>query len=138
MIEELRNIKSSKQELRKFGFTVGIVLIVLGGLFWWRGKEFYVYILAAGGLLLFFGWVWPVVLKPIQKVWMTLAIVLGWFMTRVILSVLFYLVFVPIGRIARLFGKDFLNLTLDSSAESYWIVKDMQQEKSKEAYERQF
>jgi len=138
MIEEIKNIKSSKQDLRKFGFTVGIVLIVLGGILWWRGREFYVYVLVVGGLLSFFGWVWPVVLKPIQKVWMTLAVVLGWFMTRVILSVLFYLVFVPIGRIARLFGKDFLDLKLNSSAESYWIGKDTQQEKSKEAYEKQF
>ena len=138
MIEEIKNIKSSKQDLRKFGFTVGIVLGALGGLFWWRGREFYVYVLAAGGLLLFFGWVWPVVLKPIQKVWMTLAVVLGWFMTRVILSLLFYLVFVPIGGIARLFGKNFLDLKLNSSTESYWIVKDTQQEKTKAAYEKQF
>ena len=138
MIEEIKNIKSSKQDLRKFGFTVGIVLVLLGGVFWWRGREFYVYVLAAGGLLLFFGWAWPIVLKPIQKVWMTLAVVLGWFMTRVILSLLFYLVFVPIGRIARLFGNDFLDLKLNSSADSYWIGKDTQQEKSKEAYEKQF
>ena len=138
MIEEIKNIKSSKQDLRKFGFTVGIVLVLLGGVFWWRGREFYVYVLAAGGLLLFFGWAWPIVLKPIQKVWMTLAVVLGWFMTRVILSLLFYLVFVPIGGIARLFGKNFLDLKLNSSTESYWIVKDAQQEKTKAAYEKQF
>jgi len=42
------------------------------------------------------------------------------------------------GNIARLFGKDFLDLKLNSSAPSYWIVKDTQQEKSKEAYEKQF
>ena len=138
MIEEIKNIKSSKQDLRKFGFTVGIVLGALGGLFWWRGREFYVYVLFAAGLLVFFGWVLPVLLKPIQKVWMTLAVILGWFMTRVILSLLFYLVFVPIGRIARVFGKEFLYLKLSSSKESYWIVKDTQQKTSKAAYEKQF
>ena len=44
--EEIRNIKSGKKELRQFGYTMGIVLGVLGLLFLWRGKEWYPYFIA--------------------------------------------------------------------------------------------
>ena len=40
---------------------------------------------------------------------MTFAVILGWFMTRLILSILFYIIITPIGLIARIIGKDFLN-----------------------------
>lgn len=123
IVEEIRNIKSGRKELRKFGITFGIVLGLLGGLFFWRGKEHYSYFFilsVAFGLL---GLIVPVVLKPVYKGWMTLAVLLGWLMTRVILIVLFYVVVTPIGILARSFGKDFLQLKFDRNTDSYWIPK---------------
>jgi hypothetical protein len=137
MIEEIRSIKSGRSELRKFGVTVGIALAVFGGIFLWRGKDFYPYLFYIGAGFLFFGLVLPVVLWPVQKFWMTLAILLGWVMTRVILSVLFYVIVTPIGLCARLFGKDFLDMKFGGEADSYWIPKDPE-EKTKRDYESQF
>ena len=79
----------------------------------------------------------PAFLKPIHKIWMGFALILGSIMTRVILSVLFYLVITPISLISRLSGKDFLDLKIDKSIVSYWI----QREKiifEKANYEKQF
>lgn len=138
LIEEIKNIKSSKKELRKFGITVGIVLGLLGGFLWWRGKDWYHALFVLSFFLLFFGIILPIILKPIQKVWMSLALVLGWVMTRVILSLMFYLVFFPIGLLARIFGKDFLEQKLDADAKSYWILRKGDASQPKEAYEKQF
>ena len=41
---------------------------------------------------------------------MIFAAILGWIMTRVILSLVFYLIMTPIGLITRLLGEDFLKL----------------------------
>lgn len=137
LLEEIKNIKSTKKDLRDFGLVVGIFFVILGALFWWKGKPFYPYFLEIGTFLIFFGLAFPVVLKPIQKVWMTVALLIGSVMTRVILLVLFYLVITPIGIISRLFGNKFLDLKIDKSANSYWI-KRPQESYDKERYEKQY
>lgn len=137
IIEEIKNIKSGKIELRKFGITIGITLAFLAGLFLWRKSNYYSYFFIVSAVFLFLGAVMPILLKPIHKVWMPIAVVIGWVMTRVILIVLFYLVVTPIGLLARLFGKDFLSRKFDKATGSYWIVR-----KStgfdKKSYENQF
>ena len=137
IIEEIKNITSGKSELRKFGITVGTVLGLLGGLFLWREKEYYFYFLIFSAAFLFLGTVVPILLRPIHKVWMIVAVLLGWVMTRMILSVLFYLVVTPIGLLAKLFGKGRLNLAFDKSAESYWRSKDNKRQETSD-YEKQF
>jgi saxitoxin biosynthesis operon SxtJ-like protein len=125
VVEEIKNIKSGKRELRKFGITMGIVLLLLGGFSWWRGKDFYFYFLIVSTAFIFLGLVTPFVLKPVNKLWMSLAILMSWIMTRVILSALFYLGLTPMGFLARLFGKDFLEVKFDKrTSKTYWILKD--------------
>ena len=38
IIEEIRNIKSGRTELKKFGFFIGAVLLVAGVYFLWKAK----------------------------------------------------------------------------------------------------
>src|SRR4030066_1403615 len=113
LIEEIKNIKSEKKDLRNFGITIGIALGVLAGLLWWKGKDTYTVFTILSFVFIIFGLALPSLLKPLQKAWMTLAVILGWFMTRLILSILFYFVFTGIGLGGRLFGKQFLNLKMD-------------------------
>jgi len=137
IVEEIRNIKSRKKDLRKFGITVGLVFAMLGALLLWRQKPYYHWLLISAAALLVPGLLVPVVLKPIHKLWMTIAIVLGWIVTRIILTILFYLVVTPVGLLGRLFGNDFLHLKFDKNAETYWIPRK-KTEFVKEAYEKQF
>ncbi len=137
IVEEIKNIKSRKKDLRKFGITVGLVFTLLGALLLWRQKAYYYWLFIAAATFLVPGLLVPVLLRPLHKVWMTVAIVLGWIMTRIILTVLFYLVITPIGLLGRLFGKSFLDLKFDNNAESYWIPRK-KAEFVKEAYEKQF
>jgi hypothetical protein len=119
LLEEIKNIKSEKKDLRNFGLTIGIAFGVLAGLLWWKGKDTYVIFSVLSLVFIFLGLALPSLLKPFQKAWMTLAVIMGWFMTRLILSILFYFVFTGIGLSARLLGKQFLELKTESS-ESYW------------------
>ena len=67
---------------------------------------------------------------------MSFAIILGWFMTRFILSLLFYLIVTPIGIITRSWEKIFLELK-EASNDSYWNQRDSNFEKN-QSYEKQF
>lgn len=137
IIEEIRNIRSSKRDLRNFGLTVGIALGILGGLFLWKAKSYYHYLLLAGCISVLLGLIFPSALRHVQKIWMTFAILLGWVMTRVILSIVYYLVLTPIAIIARLCGKRFLDREWDRSPNTYWRYRKSKESDERD-YERQF
>jgi hypothetical protein len=68
---------------------------------------------------------------------MTLAVILGWFMSRVILFILYYVIITPIGIFLKLIGKDFLKLKIDKSSKSYWETREKKIAEQID-YERQF
>jgi hypothetical protein len=137
MLEEIKNIKSEKSDVRKFGITIGVILLIIAGFLFWKEKESFQILLTFGITFCILGIAIPFILKPIYWVWMIFATILGWIMTRVILSLLFYIIFTPIGLILRFFGKQFLELRWDKSKQSYWHFKTNEHLK-KENYEKQF
>ena len=137
MIEEIKNIKSEKSDIRKFGITIGLFLMIFSGFLFWRGKESFEILLVSGLMLCVLGFTIPVVLKPVYWIWMILAIILGWIMTRVILSLLFYIVITPIGFFSRLSGNRFLDLEWDKSKVTYWNYRTARQRKN-EDLEKQY
>jgi len=137
MWEEIKDIKSSKKDLRDFGITVGSGFFVLGGLFWWRTGDFYPLLFIIAALLVFLGISLPGILKPFQKVWMSLAVVLGWLMTRLILIILFFLVITPISLLMKSLGKDILDIKFDRTARSYWVPVT-NSNPDRKTYENQF
>ena len=67
---------------------------------------------------------------------MTFAVVLGWVMTRVILSLVFYLILTPISLLTKIFGEDFLGLK-EKDVDSYWNLRNSVTELNQD-YEKQF
>ena len=119
MLEEIKLIKTETKDLRSFGITFGIIFLIIAGfLFYIENESFQLFIVISSAFIIF-GFLFPITLKPIYISWMSFAIILGWFMTRFILSLLFYLIVTPIGLITRVLGKDFLELK-EASDGSYW------------------
>ena len=137
MFGEIRHIKTGKEDLRSFGVIIGIILLLVAGFLFYREKESFQTFLYIAGAFIGFGLIIPIILKPIYIVWMTFAVVLGWFMTRVILSLLFYVIITPIGLVMRTFGKDFLDIKKQAVKGSYWNQRDSNFEKNQN-YEKQF
>ena len=135
--DDIKQLKTSDRDLRKFGLAVGGVFLVLGLLFLLRHKARWPYFLWPGAALIVLGAVVPRALKYIYIGWMSVAFVLGFIMARVILTLFFFLVITPIGLAARLMGKDFLSLKLGPNAASYWIPRE-RKVKTPADYERQF
>ena len=127
LLNELKKVKSSKKDIRNFGLLIGGILIALGAYKFWKDKEvssvFYT-LLSVGGFLVIFGLILPIVLKPFHKVWMWFSVVLGFIMTKVILTVLFFLILTPLKLFSTLFGKQFLSLKTDKNKESYWEIRE--------------
>ena len=138
LLEDLKQLKTGARELRKFGLLVGGVFAILGALMWARGKGHFVYFLTPGLLLIVLGLIAPRILKPVYVAWMSLAIVLGFVVSHVILTIFFFLVITPIGLAARCAGRDFLRLKLERQARTYWLPVERRGPKSPADYERQF
>jgi hypothetical protein len=137
ILDEIKQLKTGGRELRKFGLLVGGVLAVLGVLMWVRGKPHFPWLLGPGIILVAGGLIFPRSLKCVYLAWMSLAIVLGFMVSNVLLTFLFLLVITPIGLTACLFRKDFLQLQIRREAPTYWIRRQRAAQ-PKSDYERQF
>src|SRR5258708_61112 len=126
----LKQLKTEPRDLRKFGLSVGGVLVLLGLWFLYRHKAHYPYFLWSGAVLLVFGLAFPRSLKEVYIGWMTLGFILGFIVSTVLLTLFFYLVVTPIGLAARCVGKDFLDRKWNSNAASYWRRRDRSKPKS--------
>jgi len=119
------------KELREFGLIFGAILVLLFGFFlpWVFEKAFQMWpwwVLAVTGSLAI---IFPLGLKPFYKIWMVFGAVMGWVNTRLILGLVFYIVFMPFGLVMKLFGKDLLSRKLDASVSTYRVIPSEQQEK---------
>ncbi len=66
-----------------------------------------------------FGLVWPLALAPVYKAWMWLGYVLGYFNSRIILGVVFFVVITPLGIALKLLRRDPLERKIEPAAETY-------------------
>jgi hypothetical protein len=112
------------KQLRSFGLLVGGVfaLISLWPMLIYRADpRWWAVIIAA--LLVVPALVRPRSLSWVYKRWMALGHLMGWINTRIILSVIFYLVVTPIGIIRRLSGKDPMGKEVRGDLNSYRIIR---------------
>lgn len=124
MIEEFKNIRTDKKSIRDFGLLIGCILLVIAGFLVFKGRDINLIIVSLGLSVIASGFIVPFILKPFYLLWMFFAVVLGWFMTRLILGLVFYSIVSVIGISARLFGKEFLELKKSLGNNSYWNYKN--------------
>jgi len=126
------------KDIRVFGVAMGVVLSALGA---W---QFLADRTTAGGILVTAGAVFllsaliaPRVLTPLYVPWRWFGIGMGFVMTRVILTIFYFLVITPFGLVRRLLGKDSLERSLDGDGGTWWRERDGEAP-PRERYERQF
>ena len=113
-----------------------LALSVIGTILFLRNKPHFVFFYSAG-LFFLLGAGAPPIIRPLHCVWMRLAFILEWVVTRLIMLIIFYLVLTPIGWAMRLSGKDPLQRKIEKGKTSYW--KDSPKKIFDPAdYERQF
>jgi hypothetical protein len=122
--DDIRAIDIGRRSIRNFGITFFFVLEVIGGIIASKDNPAGYAVAGLGVAFLVLGLWAPMTLKAPYKIWMAFAAILGFFMSRIILGLLFYLVVTPIGVVMRLLGKDILDQRWDKKKPSYWIKKD--------------
>jgi saxitoxin biosynthesis operon SxtJ-like protein len=118
--EELESLDQSIKKIRQFS----ALMLVVFGLLWYYALQVRMDWLALLSVLFFFfflsGFRCGSSVRFVHKYWMGLALVIGWFVSRILLGLIYFIIVTPIGLISRIFGKSFLALRFDPQKKSYW------------------
>lgn len=121
-MNENKEIKT--RQLRTFGLLVGGIFAVIG--LWpslFRGDDPRLWVLAIAGMLMILALALPESLRLIYLCWIAAGQGLGWINTKIILVILFYGLFVPMGLVMRLSGKDPMRRRFEPDADTYRLVR---------------
>jgi len=137
--EGLARLDNSPHELKKFGFTLAIAFAVLSAPIFLWGNQPTCALLTSSLAIAFavFALLFPRALGPVRFLWIGFAFIIGYFMSRIILTVLFFLIISTIRIIMTIIGKDILDKSLNKQEESYWIRRETI-DKSPGEYEKMF
>ncbi|MHB8811417.1 MAG: SxtJ family membrane protein [Desulfobulbaceae bacterium] len=121
------NRNPSRKELRDFGLitggmAAGVFGLALPLLF---AHDFPRWPWIVGSVLIAWALAAPATLMPVYRVWMTIGMVLGWINTRIIMTVMFYLIIVPVGLLRRMAGKDPMARTMSPEERTYRKASDV-------------
>jgi hypothetical protein len=124
-------------QARKSALLVAAVLLLIAVWNFYRGRTTVVVVFAAvGAALLGAGLFIPPAARAFHRSWMRLAVALGHVNSRVLLTLMYYLVMMPYGFVTRLAGRDPLRRR-GPAAESYWVERKTTRQ-AREQFERLF
>jgi len=106
---------------KKFGFFFSFIFFILALYFFLEIKLTYSYFFAA--LCIFFiliSFFKSNILLPLNKLWMRFGLLLSLIISPIILGIIYFIIFTPIGIFMKLFGRD--ELFLKNKKKNYILV----------------
>lgn len=115
----------TKKQLITFGIVFSIFLGIIGYINFRKDNELTYHLLWGVAILNFVTTVtYPEAIKPIYRAALFIAHILGWINSRLLLGLIFYLLFTPISLLMKIFGKDLLDRKIDKNAPTYWKMRE--------------
>ncbi len=118
---------------RSFGIVFSIVFLLIAIYPLINNEELRIWSLVIAIIFLVLGLINSKVLTPLNKLWFKFGLLLGRFISPLIMGIIFFVVVTPIGIIMRSLKKDLLNLKYNKK-ETYWIDKSGPKSKMKNQF----
>ncbi|HEX8353841.1 MAG TPA: SxtJ family membrane protein [Pyrinomonadaceae bacterium] len=124
-------------QARKSALLVAAVLLGVAAWNLYRGRTAVVVVLGAlGAALVVAGLLVPAAARAFHVAWMRFAVLLGHVNSRVLLTLMYYLVFTPYGIVSRLARRDPLRRRAQAGS-SHWVERKTTRQ-AREQFERLF
>lgn len=140
MITEIRReaakLTITTKKLREFCLLFCAVSGIMGGIGLWKGSPYWAWFAGISIGFLLAGLFFPMAFRRPYRLWMSLAFIMSWFMTRLILIFAFFLIMTPMALLLKILRKDILEKGLNKEAGTYW--KRYEPVQDKERYKKQF
>ena len=108
---------------RSFGIVFSAFFLLVAVWRVWGGREVRWWAAAIAVALFTIALVRPSLLRPLNRVWLRLGMLLNRIVSPLVMALIFIVTVTPIALIMRLSGKDPLRLRLEPQAKSYWIER---------------
>tara|TARA_Y100000591_G_C21279233_1_gene426463 strand:+ start:121 stop:504 length:384 start_codon:yes stop_codon:yes gene_type:complete len=118
---------------RSFGIVFFIVFLLIGLYPLINSADIRIWSLIVSLIFLVLGILDSKILNPLNKIWFKFGILLGKFVSPLIMGIIFFFVVSPIGILMRILKKDLLNLKFNDN-KSYWIKKTGPKSKMKNQF----
>ena len=118
---------------RSFGIVFFIVFLLIALYPLLKGNDLRIWSLVISFIFLILGLINSKILTPLNRLWFKFGLLLGRFISPLIMGIIFFVVVTPIGILMRLLKKDLLNLKYNKN-ESYWIDKTGPKSKMKNQF----
>ena len=118
---------------RSFGIVFFIVFLLIALYPLLKGNDLRIWSLVISFIFLALGLINSKILTPLNRLWFKFGLLLGKFISPLIMGIIFFAVVTPIGIIMRLLKKDLLNLKYNKK-ETYWIDKSGPKSKMKNQF----
>ena len=118
---------------RSFGIVFFIVFLLIALYPILKGNDLRIWSLLISSIFLILGLINSKILTPLNKLWFKFGLLLGRFVSPLIMGIIFFVVVTPIAIIMRLLKKDLLNLKYNKK-ETYWIDKSGPKSKMKNQF----
>jgi len=126
------------KDLKQFGIVLAAILIIFGAIHFLKHRMILAqWFCGIGLIVLCIGLLAPRMLKNVYAIFLKVAHAIGWFNTRVILILIYYVILTPIALILGIFGKDLLSRKIEKSVSSYWAARQSTKP-AKEQLKKQF
>ena len=118
---------------RSFGIVFFIVFLLIALYPLLKDNDLRIWSLVISFIFLILGLINSKILTPLNRLWFKFGLLLGKFISPLIMGIIFFAVVTPIGIIMRLLKKDLLNLKYNEK-ETYWIDKSGPKSKMKNQF----
>ena len=118
---------------RSFGIVFFIVFLLIALYPLLKDNDLRIWSLVISFIFLILGLINSKILTPLNRLWFKFGLLLGKFISPLIMGIIFFIVVTPTGIIMRLFKKDLLNLKYNKK-ETYWINKSGPKSKMKNQF----
>ena len=118
---------------RSFGIVFFVVFLIISLFPIIKGNDLRIWSLILSVIFLVLGLINSNILSPLNKLWFKFGLLLGNFISPIVMGFIFFLVVTPTGLFIRLIGKDLLNLN-KQNVKSYWIDKTGPKSKMKNQF----
>ena len=108
---------------RNFGIVFFVVFLLIALYPIVNNQNVNIWSLIIAFIFFFLGIINSNLLNPLNKVWFKFGLLLGKFISPLVMGIIFFLVVTPIALIMKIIGKDLLNLKFNKG-KTYWIEKN--------------
>ena len=118
---------------KSFGIVFFLFFLIVSIFPLFKDEDIRVWSLIIAIIFLVFGLLNSKVLTPLNKIWFKFGILLGSFVSPIVMSIVFFAIVTPTSIIMRVLGKNLLNLK-KGNKKTYWVERSKIQSKMRNQF----